>query len=434
MTYKLVLGLEVHLHPKTETKMFCRCDANMYGAPPNTHVCPTCLGLPGELPVPNFDAVTKTQLLGLALHCKINFNSRFDRKHYFYPDLPMGFQISQYGQPLCGQGYLEVSSGKQILIERIHLEMDTAKSIHQNGSTLIDFNKSGMPLIEIVTRPVFDDVADAVDFCKQIQEIVRTLEISDADMEKGQMRLEANISMRTEDMVKLDELPEYKVEIKNINSFRFMEKAVNTEIERQSELLEKGEKVLQENRGYNEATGKTVPQREKEEAHDYRYFSDPDIPPMVFEQAYVDSLKQTLPELPYDKKARYLKLGVKEQEATFLASFSNKEVAALFEKLVENKLDIKKVASLLVNKPETRLMDLDEIRLGLDAPKDQIDNEFELQKIIDQVVMDNQKAVEDYKKGNANSLEFIIGQIMRATKGKADITKARELLKKNFQG
>ena len=431
MTYKLVLGLEVHLHPKTETKMFCRCDANVYGVEPNTHVCPTCLGLPGELPVPNFDAVKKTQLLGLALHSKINLNSRFDRKHYFYPDLPMGFQISQYEQPLCGQGYLDLNSGKRVLIERIHLEMDTAKSIHQHGSTLIDFNKSGMPLIEIVTRPVFDDVLDAVDFCKQIQEIIRTLEIGDADMEKGQMRLEANISMRTEEMEKLDELPDYKVEIKNINSFRFMEKAVKAEIQRQSELLNVGEKVIQENRGYNESAGKTVSQREKEEAHDYRYFPDPDIPPMVFDKKYIDDLKNSLPEPPYDKKSRYIKLGIKEQEAVFLALYKNKKLASTFEELVKSGLDAKKVASLMKNTNEVTTGD---IKARLDREKGLISGETELQKILNQVISENQKAVDDYKKGNTNSLEFIIGQIMRVTKGKAEITKVRELLKKYFQG
>ena len=431
MIYKLVLGLEVHLHPKTETKMFCRCDANVYGVEPNTHVCPTCLGLPGELPVPNFDAVKKTQLLGLALHSKINLNSRFDRKHYFYPDLPMGFQISQYEHPLCGQGYLDLNSGKRVLIERIHLEMDTAKSIHQHGSTLIDFNKSGMPLIEIVTRPKFDDVLDAVDFCKQIQEIVRTLEIGDADMEKGQMRLEANISMRTEEMEKLDELPEYKVEIKNINSFRFMEKAVKAEIERQSELLNAGEKVIQENRGYDESTGKTVSQREKEEAHDYRYFPDPDIPPMVFDEKYIDDLKNSLPELPYDIKSRYIKMGIKEQEAVFLALYKNKKLASTFEELVKSGLDAKKIASLMKNTNEITIGD---IKARLHQEKGLVSDETELQKILDQVISENQKAVDDYKKGNTNSLEFIIGQIMRVTKGKAEITKVRELLKKYFQG
>src|SRR3989344_6138652 len=270
--YKLVLGLEVHIHLKTETKMFCACDSNIYEAEPNTHVCPVCLGLPGALPVPNFEAIKKTQVLGLALDSILNKESRFDRKHYFYPDLPKGFQISQYKQPLCEGGEIELDSGNKVSLERIHLEEDTAKSFHENGRTLIDFNKSGMPLVEIVTKPVFKTVGESVEFCKKIQDIIRYLEIGDADMEKGQMRLEANISIRTEEMEKKGILPEYKVEIKNINSFRFMEKAVRAEIQRQKDLWDKGTMPVQANRGYDEDSGVTVSQREKEEAHDYRYF------------------------------------------------------------------------------------------------------------------------------------------------------------------
>ncbi|MFC1700498.1 Asp-tRNA(Asn)/Glu-tRNA(Gln) amidotransferase GatCAB subunit B, partial [Patescibacteria group bacterium] len=223
---KLVLGLEIHLHLNTKIKMFCGCSSDIWGKDPNTSTCPTCLGLPGALPVPNEEAVRKTQLLGLALGCTINNNSRFDRKHYFYPDLPKGYQISQYKQPLCVGGELKLDSGIVAKIERVHLEEDVAKSFHEKDKTLLDFNKSGVPLVEIVSEPCFTNVKDAVDYSKKIQRIVRAIGVGDVDMEKGQMRLEANISLRTQDMEEKGELHPYKVEIKNINSFRFMEKAV----------------------------------------------------------------------------------------------------------------------------------------------------------------------------------------------------------------
>ena len=302
--YRLVLGLEIHLHLNTKKKMFCMCSADIWEKEPNSLTCPVCLGLPGALPVPNEDAVKKTQFLGLALGCSLNQNSRFDRKHYFYPDLPKGYQISQYKQPLCVGGFVELDSGFKAEIERVHLEEDVAKSFHEKNKTLLDFNKSGVALVEIVTKPVFTNVSNAVEFCKKIQQIVRFLDIGDVDMEKGQMRLEANISLRTLDMEKRGELPKYKVEVKNINSFRFMEKAVLAEIDRQSDVFEKGETPVQENRGFNEVTGKTVLQRAKEEANDYRYFPEPDIPPMYFSDKYIDELKKQIPELPHQIKKR----------------------------------------------------------------------------------------------------------------------------------
>jgi aspartyl-tRNA(Asn)/glutamyl-tRNA(Gln) amidotransferase subunit B len=434
MSLQLVLGLEIHLHVKTSRKMFCYCSADVYGAEPNTHTCPVCLGLPGALPVPNFDAVNKTQLLGLALHCSLNQNSRFDRKHYFYPDLPKGYQISQYLQPLCTEGYLDLASGKKAEIERIHLEEDTAKSFHDKGKTNIDFNKSSMPLVEIVTKPTFDNLEDAVDFCKQIQEIVRTLGIGDVDMEKGQMRLEANISMRTEEMKIAEKLPDYKVEIKNINSFRFMEKAVKSEIERQTELLTNGAKVAQENRGYDESTGRTVSQREKEEAHDYRYFPEPDIPPLYFDDNYLQELRAKLPELPYAKKDRYLKMGLPKQYVGFMTSFTNKEVAEKFERLLAMGIDAKDIGTLLVNKPETHNMTVDQIKELTQKPSDTISDKNQLQAVIDKIVASNQNAVADYKNGKLNSIEYLVGQIMKETKGKADVATVRQLLMETFQG
>jgi aspartyl-tRNA(Asn)/glutamyl-tRNA(Gln) amidotransferase subunit B len=426
--YQLVLGLEVHLHLKTINKMFCYCDANFYDTEPNTHTCPVCLGLPGALPVPNFEAIKKAQLLGLALNCTLNAESRFDRKHYFYPDLPKGYQISQYKQPFSIEGYLTLVSGGRADIERVHLEEDTAKSSHENGKTYIDFNKSSMPLVEIVTKPTFASIEDAVDFCKQVQEIVRTLGIGEADMEKGQMRLEANISLRNEEQQKTGELPNYKVEIKNINSFKFMEKAVKSEIERQSELLDRGEKVIQENRGFNEATGKTVSQREKEEAHDYRYFPEPDIPPMHFTEDYINELKSSLPELPQQKKDRFKNLGLSAQYADFLSLASNQHLASIFNSLVKTGSDAKSVASLFVNKAETRDMTEEQIKQLLETPTDTISDDAALQAIISKVIESNPQAIADYKKGKMNSIEFMVGQVMRETKGKAAVAKVREML------
>lgn len=428
--YKLVLGLEIHLHLKTQTKMFCGCDANIYGAEPNTHTCPTCLGLPGALPVPNFDAVKKTQLLGAALNCQLNTNSRFDRKHYFYPDLPKGYQISQYKQPLCENGYLMLDSGEVVNIERIHIEEDTAKSFHEGGKTLIDFNKSGMPLIEIVTKPTFKSTEDAVDFCKKIQDIVRFLEIGDADMEKGQMRLEANISMRTEEMEKNEELPKYKVEIKNINSFRFMEKAVKAEIKRQTEILEKGETPIQENRGWDEGKGTTVSQRGKEEAHDYRYFPEPDIPPMEFSGKYLEELQSALPELPYQIKQRLIsEYKLSEANATRLTTGDHKETLKKFEEIVLKGIDAVKTANLLLNKPEYQNLSVEEFIKKVGEGEEKITDISVIEKAVRKVVEENPEAVKEYKKGKESSIEFLVGQVMRETKGKARADIVRSLLK-----
>lgn len=430
--YKLVLGLEIHLHLKTKHKMFCGDDADIYNAEPNTHVCPVCLGLPGALPVPNFDAIHKAQLLGLALNCKLNKETKFDRKHYFYPDLPKGYQISQYKQPLCGEGYLDLESGKRAEIERVHMEEDVAKSFHEKEKTLIDFNKSGMPLVEIVTKPVFTNTSDAVEFSKKIQQIVRYLGIGDADMEKGQMRLEANISLRTLEMEEKDELMKYKVEVKNINSFRFMERAVRAEIVRQRALLEKGEMPIQENRGYNEDKNVTVSQREKEEAYDYRYFPEPDIPPMFFDDKYFVDLRTKLVELPWQRKNRLVGMGVVPAAADVLTMGVNKDIYDKFEQLIKNGIGAKKAANIVVNKKESRNMTVEEIVATLKSSEDMVENIEELEEIISKVLLLNKDAVLNYKNGKVAVFEFLVGQIMRETKGRATSTTVRELLKSHL--
>ena len=426
--YKLVLGLEIHMHVKTKTKMFCSCDSNIYADAPNTHTCPTCLGLPGALPVPSLDAIKKTQLLGLALECTLNRKSMFDRKHYFYPDLGKGYQISQYKLPFCENGQLTLADGKLIRIERVHLEEDTAKSTHEGNKTLIDFNKSGMPLIEIVTAPDFRSSEEAVEFCKNIYEIVKACDISDADMEKGQMRLEANISLRTQEMEDANTYPAYKVEIKNINSFRFMEKAVKAEMVRQAEILASGGTVLQENRGFNEASGKTVSQRSKENAHDYRYFPEPDIPPMEFDDDYIESLSQFLPELPKQTQARLIKdFDLTRESAQTLSRFENKATLALFMDLIARDIVPQKAANVLLNKQDARSLTVDELISTYFAPASQMDTSA-LTEIVNSVLIENESAVANYKAGKEASLMFLVGQVMKKASGKASPETVKTLL------
>jgi aspartyl-tRNA(Asn)/glutamyl-tRNA(Gln) amidotransferase subunit B len=417
---KLVLGLEIHLHLKTKNKMFCGCSADIWEKEHNSLTCPVCLGLPGALPVPNKEAIKKTQMLGLALGCELNKKSNFDRKHYFYPDLPKGYQISQYKDPFCVGGFVDLDSGFKAEIERIHLEEDVAKSFHEKNRTLLDFNKSGMPLVEIVTKPVFNNVEDAVDFCKKIQQMVRFLGIGDVDMEKGQMRLEANISLRTAEMEQKGEFHNYKVEVKNINSFRFMEKAVLAEIERQSEVFASGQMPTQENRGFDENIGKTVAQRTKEEAHDYRYFPEPDIPPMGFDDSYIEELKSLVPELPHEIKNRLATdYGIRDMDALVLVEKLGMDFVKKFENYVGLGLDAQKSASALINRPETHGMSESEFENYISGGTVEIEEE-RLVEIIKKVIDENPGAVEDYKNGKENSVQFLFGQIMRETKGKAD--------------
>ncbi len=383
MSWQTVLGFEVHIELSTASKMFCGCPADHFGKAPNTQVCPVCLGLPGALPVPNARAIEWCVKLGLALGCDINLFSKFDRKNYFYPDLPKGYQISQYDLPFCKNGQL---LGHKVT--RVHLEEDTGKLQHSGSETLIDFNRSGVPLVEIVTGPDFISSDDGILFLKEVQAIVRALGISSADMEKGSMRLEANISIRRSG---LSDLPNYKVEIKNVNSFRFIKKAIDFEVARQIQLLEAGQTPVQETRGFKESTGETVSQRLKEEANDYRYFPEPDIPPLQFTKLQIEVWRSELPALPAQVRQELItKYQLSPQYAVIISSDQSMYVQFL-------KNPSKATADALVNKRP--------LQTGSTV---KIDPE-----VVSRILAANPKAVADFKSGKQQALFFLIGQIKK---------------------
>lgn len=485
--------MEVHVELKTHSKMFCRCKNGLgQEKEPNLHICPVCTGQPGTLPVPNRQAIEFVQLAGLALKCELNLNSKFDRKNYFYPDLPKGYQISQYDQPLCQKGVLEITNSKsqnpkKIGITRIHLEEDTGKLVHPTGAdyTLVDFNRAGVPLMELVTEPDIESGEEARLFCQKLRQIFRYLQISDADMEKGNMRCEVNISLYPEGEEKLSGT---KVEVKNINSFKFVEKAIDYEIKRQTEVLEQGEKIIQETRGWDSQRNVTVSQRVKESAHDYRYFPEPDIPPLKFSPAYAEELKIKLPELPEAKAKRFLaeyQLPTADVEILTaendLAEYFEQVMSEVKEKITSQEINspVEKAVKLATNYIITELRKhlaeqnhtlrdiqitpenyaefvglvadgkvnssaaqtvLKEMyRTGADPSQiieeknlGQMEDDGELEKIIDAVLAQNESSVTDYKNGKQNALQFLIGQIMKETKGKANPGTAKELLEKKL--
>ena len=494
MKYFPVIGMEVHAELKTESKMFCRCKNGLgLEREPNLHICPVCTGQPGTLPVPNAKAIEAVQRVGLALGCTLRLDSKFDRKNYFYPDLPRGYQISQYDEPFCEKGEVGIE-GKKFRITRIHLEEDTGKSMHPDGAnyTLVDFNRAGVPLMELVTEPDFESGKEARAFCQKLQQILRYLEVSDADMEKGQMRCEVNISLYEEGKERLSGT---KVEIKNLNSFKTVERAVDYEIKRQTEALEKGEKIVQETRGWDEGRGATVSQRKKESAHDYRYFPEPDIPPFAFDEAYVEHLRSTVPELPDAKAKRFVtEYALPETDALTLTS--EKEFAAYFEAAVseitekvkskEVKAPLPKAVKLLSNYMLTEFRKylsehnktiaempitpenyaefigivadgkinssaaqtvLAEMYKGNDGDIDsdsdpshiidrlnlgQVNDSDALEKAVDLVLERNEKSVADFKAGKQNALQFLMGQVMAETKGKANPPMVLEMLRKKL--
>jgi aspartyl-tRNA(Asn)/glutamyl-tRNA(Gln) amidotransferase subunit B len=425
--YKPIVGLEIHIEQNTKSKMFCQCPADYFGAEPNTHTCPVCLGMPGGLPVPNEEAIRRTMMLGLALNCHINREFKFDRKHYFYPDLAKGYQISQYDEPIAVNGNLKIrtiNGIKEFRIKRVHLEEDTGKLSHDGDISKIDFNRGGVPLMEIVTEPDFSDGEDVKIFLEELQILVRYLGIANADMEKGDMRLEPNISVQLLD--KYPELPDYKVEVKNINSFRFVKKSIEYEVDRHIEILENGEIPPQETRGWDNTTGTTVSQRTKEDAHDYRYFPEPDIPVFEYSDEFIENLEGELPELPFDKVTRYIdELGIKDVDAHILTR--SKSDSEYFESILKvldksDKEKNQKIANSIINKkissdlsPEDFVKQFEEESKPIETDSGLLD------KVVADVISSNDKAIEDYKSGsNPNAIMFLVGQVMKEMKGQAD--------------
>ena len=442
LMYEPVIGLEVHVELNTKSKMFCRCSADYFGKEPNTHTCPVCLGLPGALPYINEAAIDSCIKIGLALNCSVSEKSLFERKNYFYPDLAKGYQISQYRWPLCVKGWIEVEGKegiRRIRINRAHQEEDTGKLSHlgreliaQGGVTRIDFNRSGVPLVEIVTEPDFRDVEEIRDYAKKLQQLFRYLGVSNADMERGDMRLEANVSVRPEAVARL---PNYRVELKNINSFRFMAAAVEYEIKRQIKALEEGEKLSQETRGWNEDKKCTYLQRSKEEAHDYRYFPEPDLPELILSKEKIQQIKNSLPELPWSKSKRYIEeLKIKKADAEILSE--DKNLAEFFEQVVEqgkkHEVAAQEIANFIINKRSLRSkVTPTEVIEEIKGKKVGVIGEIgELRELAEQAIKENPKAVEDYKSGKENALQVLIGGVMRLSKGKAEAGLVLEILKK----
>ncbi len=472
--YIPTIGLEIHAELKTNSKMFCACKNDPDEEKPNKNICPVCMGHPGTLPVLNKEAIKHVIKVGYAVGGNIADFTEWDRKNYFYPDIPKGYQISQYKYPLVSGGSI---SG--VDITRIHLEEDTAQSTHDlHEKSLVNFNRAGVPLMELVTEPVIHDADTAVNFAKDLQLLLRYLGVGEANMEKGEMRVEANISIATKQDTENKKFGT-KTEVKNLNSFKVVEKAILYEIKRQTEVLNKGEKVIQETRGFDENTGKTYSQRIKESSHDYRYFPDPDIPKMKISEIpefSLDIIKKDIPELPWAKRGRFIKdFGMTEKEASVFVE--SPKIAKYFESVISDKQNDKKFIKLAVNyilsdyigiiKKETNdiegrienispqtfsklidmivlnkvssrgakdllallyINDTDPEALANEKGLIQKSDEGEIKKVVADIIDSNPNVVTDYKNGKVSALQYIVGQGMKATKGSANPEVLRKII------
>ena len=481
--YETVIGLEVHCQLITNSKMFCGCSADYSGAEPNTHVCPVCLGMPGMLPVINERAIEYIVMTGLALNCEISDFSKFDRKNYPYPDLMKGYQISQYDLPVCHDGWLEIEvegEKERVGIERVHMEEDTARLLHRTdpmtgeGYSLVDVNRSGTPLMEIVSRPDMRSPGAAREYLVRLRQILRYIGVSDANMEEGNFRCDANISLRAVGAEKLGT----KVEIKNMNSFRAVHDAIAFEEIRQARMLDAGERIIQETRGWVDERGETVSQRTKEEANDYRYFPEPDLPPLMLSREYVATMRAKLPELPAAKRERFLTLGLSEHEATALTE--DRARSEYFEGVLgalglEERRSAKVAANWVLGEVARWLnaeqKEIAEFPLGAEplaglarlvedgkvtpnVGKDvfekmiangleasaiveaeglaQISGEDDLVEAVRRAIAANAKAVSDYRAGKDSSIKFLVGQVMRETRGRANAQVVQGLIEREL--
>jgi len=475
--YETVIGLEVHVELKTRSKIFCDSTAE-FGSEPNTHVCPVCMGLPGVLPVVNKNVVEYAIRAALALNCRIASYSKFDRKNYYYPDMPKNYQISQYDLPIAEHGYLNIDVNgetRRIGITRLHMEEDTGKLVHQGTITttpfsLVDYNRAGVPLIEIVSEPDLRSPEEAYEYLNKLKAIIQYTGVSDCKMEEGSLRCDANVSVRPAGSKEFG----VKTEIKNMNSFKALQKALTYEVERQIEVVEDGGRIIQETRTWDEGKGVTLSMRSKEYAHDYRYLPDPDLVPMVIDREWVDEIKRSLPELPDDRKERYVgEFGLPAYDAMVLTN--TKELADYFEACVSTYSNPKTVSnwvmgdlSRLLNanntditdcpiKPEQLAAMLQLLEKGtisgkiaktvfeemFASGKDaetivkekglvQISDEGAIAAIVDEVIANNQKSVEDFRAGKDRALGFLVGQVMKASRGKANPEMVNKLLKERL--
>ena len=467
MKEKVVIGLEIHIQLMTKSKMFCHCSTDYIGKEPNTNTCPVCLGLPGSLPVLNKKALEFAIRTAVALNCGINQVSRFHRKNYFYPDLPKAYQISQYDSPLGASGYMEISlpeskEKRKIRITRVHIEEDAGKLVHEGDITsspysLADYNRCGVPLAEIVTEPDFCSPEEAQIFLVKLRSIVQHLGVCDGNMEEGSMRCDANISLRDAKTGAMGT----KVEIKNMNSFKAVKKALEFEVDRQKKLLDEGEKIVQETRHWDESKNITISMRNKEEAHDYRYFPEPDLPPLRVDLKIADEIRRNLPELPEARRERFIKnYQIPEYDAEILtsskalgdfyekavSSYSNSKVLSnwimgdLIRYLNEDKVEIED-SPISPEKLVGMLKFIDEGIISGKMAKDvfekmfktgknasqivnengitQITDENKLMEIVDRVIRENSKSVKDFNQGKEKALNYLVGQVMRCTKGRA---------------
>jgi aspartyl-tRNA(Asn)/glutamyl-tRNA(Gln) amidotransferase subunit B len=475
--YETIIGLEVHVQLKTESKLFCACSTE-FGAPPNTHTCPVCTGMPGTLPVINKKAVEYAIRSALALNCQVASRSIFARKNYFYPDLPKNYQISQYEEPLAQNGYLEIrtnSGNRKVGVTRINLEEDAGKLLHDIGSreidgSLIDFNRCGVPLLEIVSSPDIKSPEEAYTYLTKLKSILRYLEVSDCDMEKGSLRCDANVSLRMAGEKELG----VKAEVKNMNSFKAIQKALEYEVNRQIKALNSKEKLVQETRLWDERKGRTCLMRSKEEAHDYRYFPEPDLVPLVVEQGWIEEVRKSIPELPDKRRERFIReYRLSEYDAGVLTA--EKALADYFEEVVKIHSNPKAVTNWVMVELLGRLNAVNkEVKESPVSPGQlaellkliekgtisgkiaktvfeemsntgkspqvivkeknlvQITGEKEIGKIVEEVLKENPGAIEEYRKGKEKALSHLVGQIMRKTQGKANPQMVNRILKEKL--